>query len=76
MPYLGGWQHAGLDDISANVLQHGVYLASEVVKWHCVEAVHTLCVLLCHGRDGRSAKDTERLEGLEICLYAGAAARV
>ena len=43
--YLRVWQHAGLDDVCANVRQDGIHLLPQARRRHHVDARHADCVL-------------------------------
>jgi hypothetical protein len=69
-------QHADFDGICADVAQDGAYLSADEVRWHGVNAEDANGVLIDDGGDSRGAVAAAGGEGLQVSLYAGAAARV
>ena len=69
-------QHAELDGIDADVLDHRLDLRLQEGRRHAVDARHAERVLRGQRGDGRHAVAAERREGLEVGLDAGAAAAV
>ena len=69
-------QHADLDGVDANVIQHRLQLRLQKRRWHAVDGLHPLGVLRGERGDGGHAVAAQSAEGFQIGLDACAAAAV
>ena len=69
-------QHAGLDRVGTDILEHDLHLPADEVGRDRQDAEYTLGVLGCQRGDSRRRKGVEHRHGLDVCLDAGAAAGI
>jgi hypothetical protein len=69
-------QGAQLGGMWRNVFDDGLYLGDYEIRGQVVDSLHTFCVLDGDQRDCGFAVDAELVEGFEVGLDSGAAARI
>ena len=67
----GRFQHAGLERIRTNVLQHGIELLHDEVGWNFHDARNARSVLGREGGDYGHTVDVQPGECLEVGLNSG-----
>src|SRR5579863_1293454 len=76
LDHRGVVQHAGLDRVGADIIEHDLHLLTDEGRIDRQDAVNTLGVLRGQRRDGGRSESAEYRHGLDVGLNTGTAAGV